>query len=139
MANWELFTRLHRAVYHASGGRLGARLYGMHMLLLTTTGRKSGEPRTIPLACFPDGEDWVVVGSNNGQDHHPGWWRNLQANPDASIRIRREEKRVRAIRAEGAEHARLWPWIKEQNPMYANYEKKTTREIPVVVLRPIGS
>lgn len=136
MANWDLFTRLHRTVYRASGGRLGAKLMGMQMLLLTTTGRKSGEPRTIPLACFPDGGDWVVVGSNNGQDRAPGWWLNLEANPEARIRIGREEKCVRAIRAEGAEYARLWPWLKQQNPMYSKYEEKTAREIPVVLLRP---
>lgn len=137
MANWEYITRIHRWIYRKTGGRLGAKLLGMHMLLLTTRGRKSGEERTIPLACFPDGDDWVVVASNNGQDRHPGWWLNLRARPEARIRVGREEKRVRAIRAEGEEHARLWPWLKQQNPMYAKYEQKTDREIPVVILRPL--
>lgn len=137
MANWERFARLHRWVYRNTGGRVGARLLGLHMLLLTTVGRKTGQERTTPLACFPDGDDWVVVASNNGQDHHPSWWLNLQAHPEASIRIGRKAKRVRAIRAEGAEYERLWPWVKQQFSGYARYEAGTDREIPLVILRPL--
>lgn len=128
--------RVHRALYRASGGRLGARLAGLDMLLLTTTGRKSGEPRTQPLACFADGDDWVVVASNNGQDRHPAWFLNLEACPDARIQIGREERAVRAHVAEGEERERLWPWLKDRNPFYGRYEQKTERRIPVVVLRP---
>ena len=135
MANWSWFTRLHRAVYEKSGGRLMARLAGIDMLLLTTTGRRSGQPRTLPLACFRDGDDLVIVGSNNGQDHPPAWWLNLQANPEARVRLGSETFDVRAERATGEEHARLWPWLKQQNPQYARYERKTRREIPVVVLK----
>ena len=136
MSNWTLFTRLHRAIYTRTGGRLGSKLMGMHMLLLTTTGRKSGLPRTLPLACFPDGDDLVVVGSNNGQAQHPAWFMNLQQDPEARIRFGRDERRVRAEVATGEERARLWTWLVNQNSMYAKYEKRTTREIPVVVLRP---
>lgn len=135
MANWSWFTKLHRAVYEKSDGRLMARLVGIDMLLLTTTGRKSGEPRTLPLACFRDGDDLVVVGSNNGQDRPPAWWLNLQAKPEARIRFGREVFDVRAERATGAEHERLWPWLKQQNLQYAKYERRTDREIPVVVLK----
>ena len=136
MSNWTLFTKLHRAIYTRTGGRLGSKLMGMHMLLLTTTGRKSGLPRTLPLACFPDGDDLVVVGSNNGQAQHPAWFMNLQQDPEARIHFGRDERRVRAEVATGEERARLWTWLVDQNSMYAKYEKRTTREIPVVVLRP---
>jgi len=136
MANWDWFGRIHRAVYRASGGRVGARLAGLDMLLLTTTGRKSGEPRTQPLACFADGDDWVVVASNGGQDHHPAWFLNLEACADAQIQVGSEQRAVRAQVAEGAERARLWPWLVERNPIYGRYAKRTGRRIPVVVLRP---
>ena len=132
--SWDWFARLHRAVYERTGGRLMARLAGLDMLLLTTTGRKSGQPRTLPLACFPDGDRLVVVASNAGQDSDPAWWLNLKANPEAEVHFRRERFRVRAHVAEGAERARLWPWLKQRNPIYARYEGKTSREISVVVL-----
>ncbi len=138
MANWSTFTRLHRWVYQKSGGRLMTRLAGLQMLLLTTTGWKSGEPRTIPLACFADGEDWVIVGSNNGQDRDPAWWRNLQKDPHARVQVGRESFAVRAELAEGAERERLWPWLVQQNSLYGRYERKTSRPIPVVVLKRIG-
>lgn len=135
MANWSGFTKLHRAIYEKSNGRLMARMAGIDMLLLTTTGRKSGELRTLPLACFRDGDDLVIVGSNNGQDRPPAWWLNLQAKPDARVRFGREVFDARAQLAEGPERERLWPWLKERNPQYARYERKTDREIPVVVLK----
>jgi deazaflavin-dependent oxidoreductase (nitroreductase family) len=135
VANWEWFSRLHRAVYEKSGGRLMARLAGMHMCLLTTTGRRSGLPRTQPLACFPRGGDLVVVASNNGQAHDPAWWKNLEAHPEALVQFGRERFRVRAARAAGEEREQLWPWLVQQNPLYARYAKKTAREIPVVVLK----
>ncbi len=139
MANWALFTRLHRAVYHKTGGRVGARMAGYDMLLLTTTGRKSGLERTIPLACYPRGRDIVIVASNNGQDRPPAWWLNLQKNPDASVRFGREERRMHAHEATGPERDELWPWVKEKNPRYVTYENKTSRVIPVVVLKDIPS
>jgi len=115
---------------------VGARLAGLDMLLLTTTGRKSGEPRTQPLACFADGDDWVVVASNGGQDHHPAWFLHLEACAAAQIQVGSEQRAVRAQVAEGAERARLWPWLVERNPIYGRYAKRTGRRIPVVVLRP---
>ena len=135
MANYEWFTKFHRALYRRTGGRLGSRMMGLDMLLLTTTGRKSGLQRTIPLACFPNGDDWVVVASNNGQDHDPAWWRNLEKSPDAKVHFGREQHRVRGIRAQGEERDRLWSWVKQLNSRYVEYEKKAAREIPVVILR----
>lgn len=136
MADWGWFSRLHRAIYEKTGGRWMARLAGIDMLLLTTTGRRSGEPRTTPLACFARGDDWVVVGSNNGQDRDPAWWLNLAANPEATVRVGRRRLAVRARLATGTERDELWPWLVERNPVYARYERRTTRPIPVVILSP---
>ena len=128
-------TRIHRGVYRSTGGRVGARLNGLDMVLLTTTGRKSSQPRTLPLACLRDGEDWIVVASNGGQDFHPAWWLNLQANPRAQAQLGRETRSVVAHEAIDDDRARLWPLLKQQNSAYPKYEKKTDRLIPVVVLR----
>jgi len=134
MANWHWIGRIHRAVYRASGGRLGGRLAGRDMLLLTTTGRRSGEPRTTPLSYLTDAADFVVVASNNGAPGDPAWWLNLAADPAAKIQVGGRQYAVRAHRAEGEERTRLWPLLVAYNPPYATYAKRTTRPIPVVVL-----
>jgi deazaflavin-dependent oxidoreductase (nitroreductase family) len=134
MGSWQWFGRMHRGVYRATGGRIGHNLAGLPMLLLTTAGRKSGEPRTTPLTYMDDGDHWVIVGSNNGGPTDPAWWLNLQADPNAAVQVRDMQHPVRAHLAEGDERARLWPALKTHNPAYARYEQKTTREIPVVVL-----
>ncbi|MCH7709833.1 MAG: nitroreductase family deazaflavin-dependent oxidoreductase, partial [Myxococcales bacterium] len=120
-------TRIHREVYRSTGGRVGARLNGLDMVLLTTTGRKSGQPRTLPLACLRDGEDWIVVASNGGQDFHPAWWLNLQENPRAQAQLGRETRSIVAHEAIDDDRSRLWPLLKQQNPAYPKYEKKTDR------------
>ena len=135
MANWAWVTKLHRDVYRKTDGRIGARLAGMPMCLLTTVGHKTGLPRSLPLACFEDGDDLVVVASNNGQDHDPAWWRNLQRRPEADVQLGREKRRVLASRATPGERERLWPWLKERNPAWARYEGRTERELPIVILR----
>ena len=136
MANWLWFSRVHRAVYRASGGRLGARLMGLDMCLLTTRGRKSGLERTVPLVCFPRGDEVIVIASNNGQDRNPTWWLNLQANPEVRVRLGRSERRMRARCATPEQRAELWPWLKERNPFLERHARSTTREIPVIVLTP---
>jgi deazaflavin-dependent oxidoreductase (nitroreductase family) len=105
------------------------------MLLLTTVGRRTGRERTLPLACLADGDDLVVVASNDGRDQHPAWWRNLEANPEARVRFGREERRVRAHLATPEERARLWPELTRRNRHYERYARKTERAIPVVILR----
>ena len=105
------------------------------MLLLTSTGRRSGEPRTLPLAYLADGDALVIVASNAGQSRHPAWFHNLRADARARVRVGREVFDVRAEVAEDAERQRLWPLLTAYNPPYAAYERKTERVIPVVLLR----
>ncbi len=97
-------------------------------------GRSSGEPRTTPLIHRTDGDRWIVVASKGGAPAHPSWYENLQANPEATIEVRDETVPVRASTAEGEERARLWSLMAEAWPAYDDYQAKTDREIPVVVL-----
>ena len=129
-----LITAIHRFVYRASGGRLGRRFGGRDMLLLTTVGRKSGLERTAPLLYVPQGDDFVVVASNAGDDRAPAWWLNLEARPAATVRVGRETCGVRARRARPDEVPRLWPLLEAAYGSYASYRERTTREIPVVLL-----
>ena len=105
------------------------------ILLLTTTGRRSGEERTHPLIHRTDGDDrWVVVASKGGWQDHPGWYYNLEADPDAEIQVKDEVIPVRAHVAEGEERERLWKLMTEVWPDYDDYQQRTDRQIPVVVL-----
>ena len=131
-------TRLHSSVYRATGGRVGGRLLGSPVLLLTTTGRKSGRSRTIPLLYLRDGENFVVVASNGGTSGDPAWWLNLKDNPEANVEVGGRKLRVRAEEAEGDERRRLWGRVVRMYGAYQQYQEKTDRRIPVVVLRPVG-
>ena len=126
--------RSHRAVYRTTRGRLLGRVAGMPVLLLTTTGRRSGKTRTTPLTYFEAGSDLAVVASNGGEDRPPRWWLNLQADPLARITLGSRTEAVVARAATPEEHARLWPVITAVNPGYAGYARRTHRPIPVVVL-----
>jgi deazaflavin-dependent oxidoreductase (nitroreductase family) len=133
-----LITRLHRFVYLASGGRIGHKLGRQPMLLLHTVGRKSGEPRITPLLYVPDGERWLLVASNAGDDRPPAWWLNLRAAGEATIQVGRARHRVRAREAGPDERPGLWKRVCDQYPNYARYEQRTARAIPVVVLERAG-
>src|SRR3972149_2738177 len=131
----------HRFWYRLTGGGMGGKLGKAPMLLLTTTGRKSGRPRTTPLLYLADGENMVVIASNGGSDRDPSWWLNLKRNPRAGGprgegQVRRAKKTVKAEKAGPEEKGRLWPLVTEVYPGYDEYQKRTSREIPVVVLRP---
>jgi len=131
----DLFGAEHVRVYRETSGERGYHWRGgTTILLLTTEGRVSGEQRTTPLIHRTDGDDWVIVASKGGAPEHPGWYQNLQANPKASIQVKGEEIPVRAADAKGAERARLWGLMVEAWPAYEDYQSKTDREIPVVVL-----
>jgi deazaflavin-dependent oxidoreductase (nitroreductase family) len=104
-------------------------------LLLSTVGRKSGDVRTVPLTYMRDGSSFVLVASNGGSDRHPAWWLNLRETTRAHVQVRGDSFDVEAFEAQDAERERLWAAVKKFNPFYAQYEKITTRRIPVVVLR----
>jgi F420H(2)-dependent quinone reductase len=130
------FMGAHTALYRLSGGRIGGKMGSLRILLLTTTGRRSGQPRTVPLVFFEDGERLVVIASKGGDPKDPLWWENLRKSPEAEVQVGSERRRMRARLASAEERARLWPRVKRENPAYAAYEKRTTREIPVVLLQP---
>ena len=124
-------------VFRASGGRIGAKFMGGAPVgLLTTTGRKSGRSRTTPLIYLADGERIVLVASQGGMPRHPLWYDNLAAQPEVAFRTSKEERRYRAHTAAAAEKAALWPRLVAIYRDYDDYQKRTDREIPVVVLEP---
>lgn len=130
-----LFGAEHVASYRETGGEVGHDWRdGAPTLLLTTTGRRSGELRTTPLIYGRDGDDVVIVASKGGDSEHPFWYRNLQADPEAELQIRAEVFRARAHDAEGGERERLWRLMAEIWPAYDSYQTRTDRRIPVVVL-----
>lgn len=128
--------RAHRLWYRLSDGRLGAKLQGWDILLLTAQGRKSGAPRSVTLNYFRQGGAFVVIGSNAGDDHDPQWWQNLKAHPEAEVRIGAKRIAVCAREAQNTERQLLWDRIVERDPSYAEYERRTRRRIPVVLLEP---
>jgi deazaflavin-dependent oxidoreductase (nitroreductase family) len=128
---------LHRLLYRASGGRIGGRLWDLPVVLLTTTGRQSGKQRTVPLCSLRDGNDVVVIASYGGLDRPPAWWLNLEANPQAELLSGHERRTVTARNAGPEERARLWAEVTARAPGYLEYERRTTREIPVVILHPL--
>ncbi len=133
---WKLISAVHTRLYRVTRGLIGHRAAGLASLLLTTTGRRSGEARTVALTYIPDGDDYVVVASNGGADRHPAWWLNLQTMPEAVVQVGATRVPIVAHAAAPEEHRRLWPKLIAANPFYARYEVLTARSIPVVVLRP---
>jgi deazaflavin-dependent oxidoreductase (nitroreductase family) len=129
----DLFGAEHVRVYQETNGERGYHWRGTTILLLTTTGRSSGEPRTTPLIHRTDGDRWVVVASKGGAPENPSWFENLQADPEATIQVQAETVPVRTTVAEGEERSRLWSLMTEVWPAYDEYQQKTDREIPVVI------
>ena len=129
-------SRAHGSVYRASRGRVLGHLAGMPVLLLTTTGRRSGKRRTVALTYFREGADLVVIGSFGGSDLPPAWWLNLQRDSRASVLIGGTTWKVTARAATRAEHDRLWPLVTATHPGYAHYQERTARLIPIVMLTP---
>lgn len=127
------FTSAHTAIYRRFG--LARRIGETPILLLTTTGRKSGQPRTVPVMYVP-GEEPVLVASNGGSPSHPAWYLNLLADPRAMVDIEGERREVVARTVTGEERDRLWPRTVAIYPAYASYQRRTDRELPVVVLEP---
>jgi deazaflavin-dependent oxidoreductase (nitroreductase family) len=127
----------HRALLRVSGGRVGRSLAGMPVVILETTGRKSGEPRrTMLTAPVVDGDTVVLVASYGGDSRHPAWYLNLTANPDVVLERAGVRTPMRARTATAEEKAALWPRIVRSYRGYAGYQKRTERDIPVVLLTP---
>lgn len=124
---------VHVRLYRSSGGRFGGRP-GAPTLLLTATGRKSGQPRTNALFYLPDGDCQVLCASYGGDERNPQWFQNLVANPVATVQIGVDEFPVRARVAVGAERAQLWPRVVANWKSYQDYQDRTPRELPLVVL-----
>jgi deazaflavin-dependent oxidoreductase (nitroreductase family) len=128
----------HVRAYQESDGETGYMWNGVTTLLLTTTGRKSGQPRTTPLIFARDGDDYLVVASMGGAPEHPQWYRNLVANPTAQVQVKADTLRVTARTGSADEKLRLWSIVSDAWPNYNVYQTRTEREIPVVVLTPIA-
>ena len=124
---------IHRAIYRLSGGRITFSIIGP-AILLTTTGRKSGKPRTAPLLGFQEGQSIIVIPSNAGKKDYPFWYLNLRANPQAQVQLGRELRQVRAREATPQEQERLWAYVISQYGGYDAYRERTDRHIPVVIL-----
>lgn len=125
-------------LYEATGGKIGGKFLGVPVMVLTTIGRKSGQPRETPLLVLRDGDKLVTVASKGGFPTHPAWYLNLLANPKVKARLGAEVRSMRAATANAEERAHYWPKLVELYPSYQSYQDKTEREIPVVILTPEG-
>jgi deazaflavin-dependent oxidoreductase (nitroreductase family) len=134
--NLDLVGAEHVLRYRESDGEVGYIWNGVPTLLLTTTGKRSGEPRTSALIFGRDGDDYLIIASQGGAPTHPNWYHNLLANPEAEIQVRSEHIRVVARTADTDEKTRLWKIMTDAWPNYDLYQTRTDREIPLVVLTP---
>jgi deazaflavin-dependent oxidoreductase (nitroreductase family) len=133
-----LFGKEHTRRYRETGGDVGHEWQGTQTLLLTTTGRKSGEPRELPLIYAPWDDTYLVVASNGGSDQPPAWYLNLEANPEVEVQVRDDRFKARARVATPEEKAEMWTTMTAEWPAYDDYQKKTDREIPIIVLEREG-
>ena len=124
----------HARIYQETNGEEGHIWRGAPILLLTTKGRKSGQQYTTPLIYGQDGDRYLIVGSRGGADEHPQWYLNLVANPEIEVQVLADKFRARASTAEGEEKARLWKTMTSVWPAYDEYQGRTKREIPLVII-----
>jgi deazaflavin-dependent oxidoreductase (nitroreductase family) len=128
-----LISKLNVVLYRLSGGRIMGKMGGTPVCLVTITGRKSGKRITIPLMYNPDGENVILVASLGGAPKNPIWYHNIIANPNVIVQVGRLRRNMHAEQASPTEKARLWPSIIANFPSYAEYQRKTDRDIPVIV------
>ncbi len=141
----KVMSRVNTWSYRVSGGRIGgnwrvgsALTAPVPVCLVTTTGRRSGEPRTVPLLHLPDGDRVLLVASQGGLPTHPQWYRNILANPEVTIQVGRRTRAMTAREATAEERAELWPRLVERYTDFASYQANTSRVIPVVICEPTG-
>ncbi|MGH8219357.1 MAG: nitroreductase family deazaflavin-dependent oxidoreductase [Steroidobacteraceae bacterium] len=133
-----VFVALNVRVYRLSGGRVMGRMARAPILLLTTVGRQSRKRRTTPLLYLEDGNRFAIVASYAGAPRHPAWFLNLEANPQVELQVRNRKLSGTARRASAQEKGQLWPRLVAIYPAYADYQKRTTRDIPIVIVSPLG-
>jgi deazaflavin-dependent oxidoreductase (nitroreductase family) len=132
----KLFLAGNVLVFRATGGKIGSSMFGGRVLLLTTKGKKTGKPRTVPVMYFDDGASQVVIASAGGSPNHPAWFRNLNHDPNVTVETKGRHYQARAEVVTGDERSRIWKKVVAEQPRFADYATKTGgREIPVVVLR----
>ena len=124
-------------LYDVSGGRIGGKMGEVPVLLLTTTGRKTGKQRTLPLVYIMDGSAYVITASAGGAAKHPGWFFNIRSNPQATVQVKDKHITVTAEIAGPEKKPELWARLVEVAPNFAGYQKRTRREIPMVILHPV--
>ena len=134
---WNRFVGAHVALYRASGGRVGGSYRGAPVLLLHHVGRKSGRERINALIYLRNGADLVIVASKGGSHKHPMWWLNLREMPETTVQVGGETQRVAVRQMSSEEKARVWPRLVEIYPPYADYQARSSRDIPVIGLSPI--
>ena len=140
MNKWyKFFTALNVFIFKISGGRIGNKLGKQSVLLLHTIGRKTGKTYTTTLSYYRDGENYLVVGSNWGKETHPGWFHNLQHEPNTTIQVGNETIKVQAHQAQEDEYRRLWQFVTGVNHQYIEYQNRIQRRIPIVILTPSNS
>jgi F420H(2)-dependent quinone reductase len=135
---YSLVISLTMFLYRKSGGRIGGKMRGGDVLLLTTMGRKTGKQRTVPLIYIMDGSAYVLTASIGGAPKHPGWFFNLRDNPQAIIQVKNRQFNVVAKVADKEKKRELWMRLVAALPFYESFQQKTTRDIPIVILHPIG-
>ena len=139
MADWQWFTKAHRAVFKATDGRIGSSLMGIKMVMMHTVGAKSGQIRSAPVACYPHPEGLLVLASNNGGPKAPAWWYNIQAHPELEVQFGRERRLVHAEEISEEERLKYWDAMAAKNPRINHYwenaQKAYNRRVPVVLLK----
>ena len=128
------WTRFHRWAYQRTNGKVLSRMRGKPTLLLTTTGRRTGRLHTVPLPYFADGDKMIVVGSASGAERHPAWVLNLMANPRVTVQYLADSGPAQAEILDGDERKAMWERITAEAPWYADYQQRTSREIPLIRL-----
>ena len=138
MSSFNNFNQTVITEFRGNGGKVGGPFANMSLLLLTTIGAKSGQPRIAPLAYTTDGDHFIIIASKAGAPTNPDWYYNLLANPSVTVEIGQERFQARAAIAEGQERERLYAQMGAQLPQFLEYQQKTSRQIPIVVLERIG-